>query len=169
MADLIIVDDDQALRDMLADSLSMAGHDIRLAGDAGELATHLADRAPELVLLDVSLPGEDGLSIARRLQAQGDIGIIMLTAADDVVDRIVGLEIGADDYVVKPFSIAELKARSMQSCAGGGREATRSCRSAPSRSIFAAGGSRRPAAVTSALFRPRSTLSPPSPPTPASF
>ncbi|SOC36757.1 two-component system OmpR family response regulator/two-component system phosphate regulon response regulator OmpR [Rhizobium subbaraonis] len=111
MADLIIVDDDQALRYMLADSLSLAGHDIRLAGDAGELATHLAGRAPELVLLDISLPGEDGLSIARRLQAQGDIGIIMLTAADDVVDRIVGLEIGADDYVVKPFSIAELKAR----------------------------------------------------------
>lgn len=111
MADLIIVDDDQALRDMLADSLSMAGHDIRLAGDARELATHLAGRTPELVLLDVSLPGEDGLSIARRLQAQGDIGIIMLTAANDVIDRIVGLEIGADDYVVKPFSIAELKAR----------------------------------------------------------
>ena len=111
MADLIIVDDDQALRDMLADSLFMAGHDIRLAGDARELATHLAGRTPELVLLDVSLPGEDGLSIARRLQAQGDIGIIMLTAADDVIDRIVGLEIGADDYVVKPFSIAELKAR----------------------------------------------------------
>ena len=111
MANLIIVDDDQALRDMLIDSLSLAGHAVRAAGDAEELARRLGEAVPELLILDISLPGEDGLSIARRMRLQHDLGIIMLTGAGDVIDRVVGLEVGADDYVTKPFSLSELGAR----------------------------------------------------------
>lgn len=111
MADLIIVDDERALRDMLTDSLSFAGHAVRAAGDAEELARLLGEAVPELLILDIGLPGEDGLSIARRLRLQHDLGIIMLTGAGDVIDRVVGLEVGADDYVTKPFSLAELGAR----------------------------------------------------------
>jgi DNA-binding response OmpR family regulator len=111
MADLIVVDDDTGLSTMLVDYLSMSGHAIRTATDAGGLE-HLMNEAPaELLILDVSLPGEDGLSIARRLRQNLDVGIIMLTGATEMVDRIVGLEIGADDYVTKPFSLPEMAAR----------------------------------------------------------
>lgn len=111
MASLIIVDDDEALSRMLDEALGMAGHDVRLAAGAGELAIVLAERLPDLVVLDVSLPGEDGLSIARRLRRDHDFGIIMLSGADTVIDRVAGLEVGADDYVTKPFSLRELAAR----------------------------------------------------------
>lgn len=111
MAYLIIVDDDPSLRDMLVDSLVMAGHDVRAAADARALDELLQSGVPELFVLDVSLPGEDGLSIARRLRQSHDPGIIMLTGADDVVDKVAGLEVGADDYVTKPFSLREFGAR----------------------------------------------------------
>lgn len=111
MADLIVVDDDAGLSGMLADYLSMAGHAVRLAPDAASLDRLISDSSPELLILDVSLPGEDGFSIARRLRQQLDIGIIMLTGAIDLVDRVVGLEMGADDYVTKPFSLSEISAR----------------------------------------------------------
>ncbi|MGI6245793.1 MAG: response regulator transcription factor [Pseudochelatococcus sp.] len=111
MADLIVVDDDAALGRMLREVLGMTGHDVRLATGAGELEAALGRALPDLVVLDVSLPGEDGLSIARRLRKAHDFGIIMLTGAGAVVDRVAGLEVGADDYVTKPFSVFELAAR----------------------------------------------------------
>jgi DNA-binding response OmpR family regulator len=111
MADLIVVDDDVALSGMLADYLSIAGHEVRLAADAGTLDTQMAVASPDLIILDVSLPGEDDFSIARRMRQQHDVGIIMLTGAIDLVDRVVGLELGADDYVTKPFSLSEISAR----------------------------------------------------------
>ncbi len=111
MANVIVVDDDPALRAMLEDALTMAGHMVRVAGDAAELDKLLENDVPELAVLDVSLPGEDGLSIARRLRQSHDLGIIMLTGADDVVDKVAGLEVGADDYVTKPFSLREFAAR----------------------------------------------------------
>lgn len=111
MADLIVVDDDAGLSGMLGDYLSIAGHDVRLAADAAALDRLLSDALPELLIIDVSLPGEDGFSIARRLRQERDVGIIMLTGAIDLVDRVVGLEMGADDYVTKPFSLSEISAR----------------------------------------------------------
>jgi DNA-binding response OmpR family regulator len=111
MAELIVVDDDVGLSGMLEDFLSISGHVVRTAADAASLDRLFADAVPELVLLDVSLPGEDGFSIARRLHHQHDVGIIMLTGAVDLVDRVIGLEIGADDYVTKPFSLSEIAAR----------------------------------------------------------
>lgn len=111
MADLIVVDDDVALSGMLADYLSIAGHEVRLAADAGTLDSQMAAGSPDLIILDVSLPGEDGFSIARRMRQSHDVGIIMLTGAIDLVDRVVGLELGADDYVTKPFSLSEISAR----------------------------------------------------------
>ena len=111
MAELIVVDDDKGLSGMLADYLTMSGHAVRVADHAGELDILMAATPPELLILDVSLPGEDGFSIARRMRRQFDIGIIMLTGAGELVDRVVGLELGADDYVTKPFSLPEMNAR----------------------------------------------------------
>jgi DNA-binding response OmpR family regulator len=111
MADLIVVDDDAGLSAMLADYLSVAGHDVRLAADAPALDRLIDTALPDLLILDVSLPGEDGFSIARRIRQQRDVSIIMLTGAIDLVDRVVGLELGADDYVTKPFSLSEIAAR----------------------------------------------------------
>lgn len=111
MADLIVVDDDGGLSAMLADYLSMAGHTVRTAADAGSLDRLLETATPELLILDVSLPGEDGFSIAARLRRTLDAGIIMLTGAIEVDDRVAGLDTGADDYVTKPFSLPEISAR----------------------------------------------------------
>ncbi|CAH1688126.1 DNA-binding response OmpR family regulator [Hyphomicrobiales bacterium] len=111
MADLIIVDDDRALCGMLEDFLTLEGHVVRCATDARVLSTMLDDRLPDLVVLDLSLPGEDGLSITRRLRQGYDFGIMMVTGTDDLTEKVVGLEIGADDYLTKPFSLLELGAR----------------------------------------------------------
>lgn len=111
MAELIVVDDDQGLSGMLLDYLTMSGHSVRVAGSAVELDALFSLAPAELLILDVSLPGEDGFSIARRMRQLADIGIIMLTGAGEMVDRVVGLEIGADDYVTKPFSLGEMAAR----------------------------------------------------------
>lgn len=111
MADLVVVDDDAGLSGMLADYLSIAGHGVRIAADAATLDRLISDTTPDLLILDVGLPGEDGFSVARRVRQKLDIGIIMLTGSIDLVDRVVGLEMGADDYVTKPFSLAEISAR----------------------------------------------------------
>ena len=111
MADIIVVDDDTSLQAMLEDALSLAGHAVQVAGDARTLDKLLEAGVPELVVLDVSLPGEDGLSIARRLRQSHNLGIIMLTGADHVIDKVAGLEVGADDYITKPFSLREFGAR----------------------------------------------------------
>jgi two-component system response regulator MprA len=109
---LLIVEDDAAVRRMLERSLGAEGFEIAGAGDGGT-ALALAERtAPDLVVLDVSMPGLSGFEVCRRLRAKGLTGgVLMLTARDSIADRVRGLESGADDYVVKPFAIAEVVAR----------------------------------------------------------
>jgi DNA-binding response OmpR family regulator len=110
-ASVLIVDDDPEVRGMIAECLDGHGYEIAQAGNGDEMRRALARRVPDVVLLDLRLGGEDGLSLARYVRERHDVGIIMVTAASDVVDRIVGLEVGADDYVAKPFDPRELRAR----------------------------------------------------------
>ena len=108
---VLIVDDDRALREALRRALTLAGYDTVLAAD-GEEALALAGTGPDAVVLDVGLPGMDGLEVCRALRASGDrVPVLMLTARDAIADRIDGLDAGADDYLVKPFDVGELKAR----------------------------------------------------------
>jgi two-component system phosphate regulon response regulator OmpR len=108
---LIVVDDEPEIRSMLADYLSHAGFTVHAAEGGVALRAILAEQPADLVILDINMPGEDGLSLARFLRANTDVGIVMLTAAGEVVDRVVGLEIGADDYIAKPVDLRELLAR----------------------------------------------------------
>lgn len=108
---ILIVEDDREIRSLLADFLAREGYVPRMAEDGRAMDAALAEERPHLVILDIMLPGEDGLSICRRLRARGDLPILMLTAKGDDVDRIVGLEVGADDYLPKPFNPRELLAR----------------------------------------------------------
>lgn len=110
-ANIIVVDDEEHLRDLVAEYLAGQGFAARAASGGRALDTMLAEKAADLILLDVNMPEEDGFSIARRIRARTAIPLIMLTAADDVIDKVVGLEVGADDYVTKPFDLRELKAR----------------------------------------------------------
>ncbi len=109
---IVIVDDDARIRDLLRRFLSQEGFDVLLAEDARALDRILQRETIDLLVLDLMLPGEDGLSICRRMRSQGDMRpVIMLTAKGEDVERIAGLEIGADDYLVKPFNPRELLAR----------------------------------------------------------
>lgn len=108
---ILIVEDDREIAEMLAEFLSGQGYCVDVAGSAAQMDRHLEVTAYALIILDVMLPGEDGLSICRRLRTMTTIPIIMLTSLGEDVDRIVGLEIGADDYVTKPFNSRELLAR----------------------------------------------------------
>src|SRR5258708_8537261 len=113
---ILVVDDDQRLRDLLVKYLGGEGYEVKAVPDGPAMDKQLARERYDLVVLDLMLPGEDGLSICRRLRAQGQNQpgapvIIMLTAKGDDVDRIVGLEMGADDYLPKPFNPRELLAR----------------------------------------------------------
>jgi DNA-binding response OmpR family regulator len=108
---LLVVDDDAGLRELLSDYLGREGYRVAAVANAAEMDQWLAQGNADLVILDLMLPGEDGLSIARRLRAGGDLPIIILSARGDEVDRIVGLEVGADDYLAKPFNPRELLAR----------------------------------------------------------
>lgn len=108
---VLVVDDDPDVRDLLTDYLGEHGYDVRVADSSEAMRTCLAEQVPDVVLLDVGLPGEDGLSLARFLREKHDIGVIMVSGAGQTVDRIVGLEVGADDYLAKPFDPRELLAR----------------------------------------------------------
>jgi two-component system phosphate regulon response regulator OmpR len=108
---VLVVDDDQPTREMLLEALATHGFRALQAGDGAGMRRELEREAPDLVLLDIRLPGEDGLTLARFLRERYDVGIIMVTGAADVVDRVAGLEVGADDYVTKPFDPRELRAR----------------------------------------------------------
>ena len=108
---LLLVDDEASLREPLADYLSRQGFSVKQAADAAKARTILLDEQPDLVLLDIMMPGEDGLSLCRHLIEAKKLPVIFLTARGEATDRIVGLEIGADDYVVKPFEPRELVAR----------------------------------------------------------
>jgi two-component system phosphate regulon response regulator OmpR len=108
---VLIVDDDPSVRAMIATYLAENGYETLQADGAETMREVLAQRVPDVALLDVRLGKDDGLTLARYLREHHDIGIIMVTAADDVVDRVIGLEVGADDYLTKPFDPRELRAR----------------------------------------------------------
>jgi len=108
---VLVVDDDPAVRQMLAEYLSAHGYEVRQAASGAAMRAELERAVPAVVLLDIGLPGEDGLTLARYLRERHDVGIIMVTGAGDVVDRVAGLEVGADDYIAKPFDPRELRAR----------------------------------------------------------
>ena len=111
MPHLLLVDDERSIREPLAAYLSKQGFRVTQAGDAESARTRLTAYAIDLVILDVMMPGEDGLSLCRHIAATSDTPVILLTAKAEETDRIVGLEMGADDYVVKPFSPRELATR----------------------------------------------------------
>lgn len=108
---LLVVDDDDEIRELLCDYLSDAGYAVLAAADGEQMRQQLARHKVDLVVLDVMLPGEDGLSLCRQLQAQPGRAVIMLSAKGSTFDRIIGLEVGADDYLAKPFEPRELIAR----------------------------------------------------------
>lgn len=112
LAHVAVVDDEADLRETIAEYLAGRGLRVSLAADAAELRRlFAADPPPDLVILDLRMPGETGLSLARWLREATGAGVIILTALDDPVDRVVGLEIGADDYLAKPVDLRELTAR----------------------------------------------------------
>jgi two-component system phosphate regulon response regulator OmpR len=108
---VLVVDDDPGIRELLADYLGEHDCTVHLAADCNEARALLASEAIGVALLDVGLPGEDGLSFARHLREHHDVGIIMVSGAGETIDRIIGLEVGADDYLAKPFELRELRAR----------------------------------------------------------
>src|SRR5215469_8998957 len=108
---LVIVDDEPELCAMVADYFARYDFVVTTAAGGAEFDAIIAQGMPDLVILDVNMPGENGFAIARRLRAKGDVPFLMLTTEHDVVDRVVGLELGADDYVLKPFDLRELRAR----------------------------------------------------------
>jgi two-component system response regulator MprA len=109
---VLVVDDDLSLRRMLERTLRAEGYDVTVAADGGGALVEVERTAPDLIVLDVAMPGVDGLAVCRRLRSRGlATPILMLTARDAVEDRVTGLESGADDYLVKPFAVAELIAR----------------------------------------------------------
>ncbi|MDH5301514.1 MAG: response regulator [Gammaproteobacteria bacterium] len=108
---ILITDDESGVREMLEEYLQGHGYVIHSAASAAQAREIISQHSVDLALLDVRMPGEDGLSLARHLREHYNIGIIMLTAAGETMDKVLGLEIGADDYVVKPFDPRELLAR----------------------------------------------------------
>jgi len=108
---ILVVDDDVEIRTLLRDYLHKQGYRVSTAANGREMRAALSPAPPDLVILDLMLPGEDGLGLCRDLRAGSDLPVIMLTARGDEADRIVGLEMGADDYLPKPFSPRELLAR----------------------------------------------------------
>lgn len=108
---LLVVDDDQRLRDLLTEYLTRQGFAVRVAADGEQGLTEVERAPPDLVILDVMMPGIDGLDVCRRIRAKSQVPIIMLTAKGEDTDRIVGVELGADDYLPKPFNPRELVAR----------------------------------------------------------
>jgi DNA-binding response OmpR family regulator len=111
MSRILMIEDDESIADIVRYNLEAVGHDVQLARD-GNVGLRMARTgAPDLVLLDLMLPGMDGIEVCRQLRRSGTLPIIMLTARESEVDRVLGLEIGADDYVTKPFSMRELMAR----------------------------------------------------------
>jgi DNA-binding response OmpR family regulator len=108
---LLVVDDDRETRELLSGYLGSQGFEVAAVADGRAMDEWLAEHTTELVILDLMLPGEDGLSIARRLSAEHKLPIVMISARGEELDRIVGLEVGADDYLPKPFNPRELLAR----------------------------------------------------------
>jgi DNA-binding response OmpR family regulator len=108
---ILVVDDEAEMREAVHEYLTLRGFRVSGAADGHEMDAVFADQPVDLVLLDLNLPGEDGIALTRRLKSAKDVGIIIVTAYSDSEDRVLGLETGADDYVVKPFNFRELVAR----------------------------------------------------------
>lgn len=108
---ILVVDDDPRIRQMLTRYFEQEGYRVSAAADGAAMRAQLNAKPVDVILLDVVMPGEDGLTIAREIRAKSDVGIIMLTGRDEVLDRVVGLEVGADDYIAKPFHLREVLAR----------------------------------------------------------
>src|SRR6188508_1827122 len=108
---ILVVDDDASLAEMLTIVLRQEGFDSRMCGRGDDAMDEFRDYKPDLVLLDLMLPGKDGIDVCKEIRAESGVPIVMLTAKGDTVDVVVGLESGADDYVVKPFKPKELVAR----------------------------------------------------------
>lgn len=144
MARIAVVEDEAPLRADLVEYLSACGHDVVGCADGRELDRSLDERPVEIIILDVNLPGEGGFSIAGRLRSHSDVGIIMLTARGLNVDRVVGLEVGADVYMVKPVELRELEAQVR----------TLARRMRVSGAMPQAGGEARPADPTAAVPPP---------------
>ncbi len=108
---VLVVDDDVTVRDVVRRYLELAGHEVELVGDGESALRRFAEREPDLVVLDLMLPGVDGLEVCRRLRVRSAVPVVMLTALGEEEDRIAGLQLGADDYVTKPFSPRELALR----------------------------------------------------------
>ena len=104
---LLIVDDDREIRSLLADYLETHGYTTLTAGDGQGMWANLEKQSVDLIVLDLNLPGEDGLTLCRNLRAKSTVPVIMLTARSEPLDRILGLEMGADDYLPKPFEPRE--------------------------------------------------------------
>ena len=111
MADILIIDDDPQIRDVLRIALKQAGHSVAEAGDGAEGLAKARNGRADLIVLDIGMPEMDGLELCRRLRADNDTPVLFLTARDDEIDRVLGFELGGDDYVTKPFSPRELLAR----------------------------------------------------------
>jgi two-component system, OmpR family, alkaline phosphatase synthesis response regulator PhoP len=111
MRTVLVVEDEMKIARLVRDYLEHAGFEVIVTGDGGSAIASARGTKPDLVVLDLGLPGRDGLDVARELRQTSNVPIVMLTARGDEADRIVGLELGADDYVVKPFSPKELVAR----------------------------------------------------------
>jgi DNA-binding response OmpR family regulator len=108
---ILVVEDETALRETLAYALEREGYEVQAVEDGPKALAASRERPPDLVLLDIMLPGIDGFEVCRRLRAQTNVPILMLTARENEIDRVVGLEMGADDYITKPFHMRELVAR----------------------------------------------------------
>jgi len=125
---ILVVDDDPGLRSLVGLALERAGFEVVTAADGQAALMQVAREAPDLILLDQGLPELDGLEVCRRIRARSEVPIIFLTARDEELDRVLGLELGADDYVTKPFSPRELVARVkaiLKRVRGGGGEVLR--------------------------------------------
>ncbi|MFT4055732.1 MAG: response regulator transcription factor [Novosphingobium sp.] len=110
---ILVADDDPHIRQLLVFALGKAGLDTLEAGDGEETMAMVSEHRPDLVVLDINMPRMDGIEVCRRLRAAGDLPILFLSSRDDEIDRILGIELGADDYVTKPFSPREVLARVM--------------------------------------------------------
>jgi two-component system, OmpR family, response regulator len=111
MADILVVDDDGHIREVVRFALSRAGHDVREAEHGRAALRQIAEREPDLIVLDIVMPEEDGLATCREVRKHSRVPIIFLSSRDDELDRVLGLELGGDDYISKPFSPRELVAR----------------------------------------------------------